>query len=76
MYCHLYRKFERFHRPELLDSAKAGASSLPPVSPEAPPSLLNSSSVHSSQRGLETAKGLGTLTGERKGEVGVSLPEF
>lgn len=32
MYCHLYRKFERFRRPELLDSAKAGA--LPPMSPE------------------------------------------
>lgn len=28
-YCRLYRKFERFRRPELLDSAKAGAPSLP-----------------------------------------------
>lgn len=30
MYCHLYRKFERFRRSQLLDSAKAGAPSLPP----------------------------------------------
>lgn len=35
MYCHLYRKFERFRRPELLDSAKAGAPSLP-VCPQRP----------------------------------------
>ncbi|XP_016014313.2 N-acylglucosamine 2-epimerase isoform X3 [Rousettus aegyptiacus] len=37
MYCHLYRKFERFRRPELLDSAKAGGEFLLRYARVAPP---------------------------------------
>ncbi|XP_066212726.1 N-acylglucosamine 2-epimerase isoform X3 [Saccopteryx leptura] len=37
MYCRLYRKFERFCRPELLDSAKAGGEFLLRYAKVAPP---------------------------------------
>ncbi|XP_057351860.1 N-acylglucosamine 2-epimerase isoform X6 [Manis pentadactyla] len=37
MYCHLYRKFERFRRSELLDSAKAGGEFLLRFARVAPP---------------------------------------
>nr|ACC68895.1 renin binding protein (predicted) [Rhinolophus ferrumequinum] len=37
MYCHLYRKFERFRRPELLESAKAGGEFLLRSARVAPP---------------------------------------
>ncbi|XP_063102662.1 N-acylglucosamine 2-epimerase isoform X2 [Cavia porcellus] len=37
MYCHLYRKFQRFHRPELLEAAKAGGEFLLRHARVAPP---------------------------------------
>uniref|UniRef100_A0A8D0W9P6 N-acylglucosamine 2-epimerase n=1 Tax=Sus scrofa TaxID=9823 RepID=A0A8D0W9P6_PIG len=37
MYCRLYRKLERFHRPELLDAAKAGGEFLLRHARVAPP---------------------------------------
>ncbi|XP_023561132.1 N-acylglucosamine 2-epimerase isoform X2 [Octodon degus] len=37
MYCHLYRKFERFRQPELLDAAKAGGEFLLRCARVAPP---------------------------------------
>ncbi|XP_006877288.1 PREDICTED: N-acylglucosamine 2-epimerase [Chrysochloris asiatica] len=37
MYCYLYRKFERFHLPELLDAAKAGGDFLLRHAQVAPP---------------------------------------
>lgn len=71
MYCRLYRQFERFRRPELLNAAKAGALPSQSPSPQKPlpviPVATLCSQLPACQPALEAPQGRRVPT---DGEVG------